>query len=82
MARMKQEGEDMERILRERISKLEQQRLDMEEEISRLKATNVADKLNSEEQVSSLKHRLKSEEVIVGFFYISLTNIYDFTVLH
>uniref|UniRef100_A0A0B6ZX13 Leucine-rich repeat-containing protein 45 n=2 Tax=Arion vulgaris TaxID=1028688 RepID=A0A0B6ZX13_9EUPU len=62
MSRIKQEGEDMERILRDRITKLESQRLNMEEEISRLKAANVADKLNSEEQLVSTKHRLKSEE--------------------
>lgn len=60
---MKQESEEMERILRDRITKLESQRLDMEEEISRLKAANVADKLNAEEQIASTKHRLKSEEV-------------------
>lgn len=60
---MKQESEEMERILRDRISKMESQRLDMEEEISRLKSTNVSDKLNAEEQIASLKHRLKSEEV-------------------
>lgn len=63
IVRIKQEGEDMERILRERINKMEGQRLDHEEEIGRLKAANVADKLNAEEQVSSMKHRLKSEEV-------------------
>uniref|UniRef100_A0A2C9L243 Leucine rich repeat containing 45 n=1 Tax=Biomphalaria glabrata TaxID=6526 RepID=A0A2C9L243_BIOGL len=62
MIHMKQESEDMEKILRDRISKLESQRLDMEEEISRLKSTNVSDKLNAEEQLQTLKHRLKSEE--------------------
>ena len=60
---MKQESEEMERILRDRISKMESQRLDMEEEISRLKATNMGDKLNAEETIASIKHRLKSEEV-------------------
>lgn len=66
----------MEKILRDRINKLESQRLDMEEEISRLKSTNVADKLNAEEQISSIKHRLKSEEVGVSFASSFVVGIY------
>ncbi|KAH9505278.1 hypothetical protein Btru_059130 [Bulinus truncatus] len=62
LAHIKQESDEIERMLRDRITKMESQRLDLEEEISRLKASNMSDKLNAEEQLATMKHRLKSEE--------------------
>ena len=63
LGHLKQEAEDNERALRERIQKMEAHRLDLEEEISRLKSGNLVDKLNAEEQLQSSKQRIKAEEV-------------------
>lgn len=60
---MKQEAEDVERSLRDRIQKMESHRLELEEEISRLKSNNMADKLLAEEQLQSTKQRIRAEEV-------------------
>ncbi|XP_076444384.1 leucine-rich repeat-containing protein 45-like [Babylonia areolata] len=62
LAHLKQEADDMERALRERIHKMESHRLELEEEISRLKSNNMVDKLNAEEQLQSAKTRIKAEE--------------------
>lgn len=61
-AHMKQESEETERALRERIQKMESHRLELEEEISRHKSNNLVDKLNAEEQLQSTKQRIKAEE--------------------
>ncbi|KAK7111802.1 leucine-rich repeat-containing protein 45-like [Littorina saxatilis] len=58
----KQEAEEMERALRERIQKMESQRMELEEEISRLKSANLSDRLNAEEHLQSTKQRIKTEE--------------------
>ena len=42
---------------------MEAHRLELEEEISRLKSNNLADKLNAEEQLQSTRQRIKAEEV-------------------
>ena len=42
---------------------MEAHRLELEEEISRLKSNNLVDKLNAEEQLQSAKQRIKAEEV-------------------
>lgn len=63
IAHVKQEAEDVERSLRDRIQKMESHRLELEEEISRLKSNNMADKLLAEEQLQSAKQRIRAEEV-------------------
>jgi hypothetical protein len=63
MAHVRQEVEDTERALRERIQKMESHRLELEEEISHLKSQNMADRLNADEQLQSSKQRIKAEEV-------------------
>ncbi|KAL8619252.1 hypothetical protein ACOMHN_050033 [Nucella lapillus] len=62
LARTKQEAEDMERALRDRIQKMESHRLELEEEISHLKSNNMMDKLSAEEQLQASKTRIKAEE--------------------
>ena len=44
---------------------MESHRLELEEEISRLKSQNMSDKLNAEEQLQSSKQRIKAEEVLL-----------------
>ncbi|XP_046380358.2 leucine-rich repeat-containing protein 45-like [Haliotis rufescens] len=60
--RTKQEGDDVEKALRERIQKLEEQRMGLEEEASRLKTANMADRMTAEEQLTHTKQRIKAEE--------------------
>ncbi|KAL5017929.1 hypothetical protein ScPMuIL_003651 [Solemya velum] len=62
LARVKQEAEETEIALRDRIQRLEMTRLELEEEISRLKTTNMTDKIHAEEQISLTKQKIKSEE--------------------
>ena len=65
MTYIKQEAEEAERTLRERIQKIEANRLSLEEEVSRLKSTNLADKLSAEEQLQISKQQVKIEEVYI-----------------
>nr|KAG5709816.1 hypothetical protein BaRGS_032640 [Batillaria attramentaria] len=58
---VKQEAEELERSLRERIQKMESHRLELEEEISRLKSNNLVDKLNAEEQLQSSNSESKQK---------------------
>ncbi|XP_050392919.1 leucine-rich repeat-containing protein 45 [Patella vulgata] len=60
--RIRQEADDTEKTLRDRLQKMETHRLELEEEISRLKATNMNDKMMNEEQLISSKQRIKAEE--------------------
>ena len=60
---MKQEAEETEKALRERIQRLEMSRLQLEEEISHLKTANMTDKLHAEESLSIAKQKVKTEEV-------------------
>ena len=62
LGHLKQEAGDTERALRERIQKMEALRLDLEEETSRLKSSNLVDKLNAEETLQATKLRIKAEE--------------------
>ncbi|XP_033749782.1 leucine-rich repeat-containing protein 45-like [Pecten maximus] len=62
VARVRQEAEETESALRERIQKLEMTRLSLEEEISKHKNANMNNKLHHEEQLSLAKQKLMSEE--------------------
>lgn len=60
---MRRDAEETERMMKERINKLEATRLELDEEISHLKATAVTERLNYEEQLLNAKKRIKAEEV-------------------
>ena len=60
---MRRECEETERTLKERVSKLESHRLELEEELSRQKAATVSERLSGEEQLIMAKQRIKGEEV-------------------
>ena len=66
--RVKQEAEETERALRERIQRLEMSRLQLEEEISQMKTSNMTEKLQAEESINIAKQKVKSEEVPVWNF--------------
>ena len=63
MERIKREMEELEKGLKERINKLEARRIDLEEEISRMKTAAATDKLQMDEQLLNAKARIKQEEV-------------------
>ena len=63
MERIKREMEELEKGLKERINKLEARRIELEEEISRMKTTAAKDKLQMDEQLLNAKARIKQEEV-------------------
>ena len=63
LSRLRQEADETEKMLKDRLGKLEAHRLEQEEEICRLKAAVVAEKLNGEESILLSKQRIKSEEV-------------------
>ena len=61
--RIRQETDNTERTMRERIQKADLQRVELEEEISRLKTVSVNEKMQAEEQLMVAKQRIKIEEV-------------------
>ena len=61
---MQKEADETERSLRERISKQDLMRTELEEEISRFKSSLSAERERAEDQLRTTKLRLKSEEVI------------------
>ena len=63
MERIKREMEELEKGLKERINKLEARRIELEEEISRMKTAAATDKLQMDEQLLNAKARIKQEEV-------------------
>lgn len=63
MARIRQESEETETTLRERIQRLEMSRLELEEDISRLKNSNMVEKIQHEEQLSLAKQKIQADEV-------------------
>lgn len=63
MARVRQESEETETTLRERIQRLEMSRLELEEDISRLKNSNMVEKIQHEEQLSLAKQKIQADEV-------------------
>lgn len=62
--RVQKEADETERSLRERISKQDLMRTEIEEEISRLKSSLSAERERAADQLRTTKLRLKSEEVI------------------
>ena len=63
LIRVKQEAEETEKALRERIQRLEMSRLQLEEEVSHLKTASMTEKLHAEENISIAKQKVKIEEV-------------------
>lgn len=62
--RVKQEADEIDKTLRSRIQRMEHERLDLEQEIGKLKTVAMADKLQVEEDLRLVKHKLKTEQVI------------------
>ncbi len=60
--RIKKEMDAQEASFKERITKLEERRIELEEEISRMKTASSAEKVQMDEQVFQTKARLKEEE--------------------
>ena len=63
LIRVKQEAEETEKALRERIQRLEMSRLQLEEEVSHMKTASMTEKLHAEENISIAKQKVKIEEV-------------------
>ncbi|XP_052068540.1 leucine-rich repeat-containing protein 45-like [Mytilus californianus] len=62
VSRVRQDADEVEANLRERIQQLEMTRLELEEEISRQKNHNMSNKLQHEEQLTIVKQKFQSEE--------------------
>ena len=63
MERIQNEAESESRLLRERITRFEETRIELEEEISRLKNAATEERLRAEEHVMHTKQKIKAEEV-------------------
>ena len=61
--RVRREAEEAEQALKDRLQKMELQRIELEEEISRQKSNLASEKLHTEETLMSTKQKMKSEEV-------------------
>lgn len=53
----------VEKSLKDHVTKVEQQKRDGEEEVSRLKATLVGDRMKAEEELSKTRQKLKADQV-------------------
>ncbi|XP_035694895.1 leucine-rich repeat-containing protein 45-like [Branchiostoma floridae] len=62
VSRVRLEAEETERVLKERIQKMEMHRMELEEEISRHKSSLVSEKSKNEEQLQQAKTRIKHEQ--------------------
>ncbi len=60
--------------LQDRITKLETRRIDLEEEIGRLKTNAAAERLNMEEQLMNAKTKIRAEEVSLWAPYLVLVD--------
>ena len=60
---MRKEGEEAEQNLKDRLQRMELHRIELEEEVSRLKGTLASERLHAEEQLMLTKQRIKQEEV-------------------
>ena len=69
IAAVRRDAKETEQQLKERITRLEAQRLEGEEEISHLKASVVSERLKAEETVLNARQKLKNEEVMVPWCY-------------
>ena len=75
LSRLRQTMDDGERAYKERISKLEQHRRSMEEELSHLKTSHLNERLVLEEQILDTKKRVKEEEVCTGVKVVAQISI-------
>ena len=66
---MRSDQSVVEKSLRDHISKIEQQRRDSEEEISKLKALLVSERMKAEEELSQTRQKLKADQVRSYFTY-------------
>ena len=64
---VRRECADNERMLKDRIQRQEQQRLEMEEQIGHLRSMHAMERVQADEQMLSLKQKLKAEEVTANF---------------
>ncbi|XP_064621256.1 leucine-rich repeat-containing protein 45-like [Lineus longissimus] len=62
ISRCQQDCGESEKTLKDRIQKLENNRLELEEEISRMKNVHVADRLQNEEHLMITKQKIRQEE--------------------
>lgn len=60
---VRRECADTERMLKDRLQKQEQQRLELEEQIGHLRTMQAMERVQADEQMLSVKHKLKAEEV-------------------
>lgn len=81
VARVRQECEETENTLRERIQRLEMSRLELEEEISRLKNSNMVEKIHHEEQLSLAKQKIQADEVTMNFVFYQHGFIFKVTTV-
>jgi|SRR6218665_1621963 len=78
-------------MLKDRLQRVESQRLELEEEVSRQKSNMAADRIQMDEQVASAKQRVRNEEVhstesIFSVVVLSILLIYPsiskFAIIH
>ena len=62
---MRRDAEEVESSLKERIGRLEGQRLELEQEIVQQKNSMAAERLSNEEMLINIKQRMKSDEVCI-----------------
>ncbi|XP_078691816.1 leucine-rich repeat-containing protein 45-like [Branchiostoma floridae x Branchiostoma belcheri] len=62
VSRVRLEAEETERVLKDRIQKMEMHRMELEEEISRHKSSLVSEKSKYEEQMQQAKTRIKHDQ--------------------
>ena len=81
VARVRQECEETENTLRERIQRLEMSRLELEEEIIRLKNSNMVEKIHHEAQSSLAQQKIQADEVTMNFFFYQHGFIFKVTII-
>ncbi|XP_067914277.1 leucine-rich repeat-containing protein 45 [Heterodontus francisci] len=62
LERMSQHQQEIERSLQDRIQKLENMRIQLETELSRIKATAITDRAQAEEELLKMKNQVRLEE--------------------
>ena len=60
---MRKESEESERMLKERLQRVDAHRLELEDELSRCKMNMASERLITDEQLASTKQRIRTEEV-------------------
>ena len=61
--RVRKESEESERMLKERLQRVDAHRLELEDELSRCKMNMASERLITDEQLASTKQRIRTEEV-------------------